>query len=131
MGDNFVIPPEYDIGEMRVRLGIMAAGFAERGKTMGHQPLRRNTFVAATTEEAVASFVDVSKERYLTYVRNELDILDEADLMNDYYETVKDSVAAGGDVTVPAVVDGPGTASSGGGIEASPTSAPSTPTASC
>jgi len=51
--------------------------------------------VAATTEEAIASFVDVSRERYLTYVRNELDILDEADLMNDYYETVKDSVAVG------------------------------------
>ena len=102
VGDNFVIPPEYDIAEMRVRLGIMAAGFAERGKTMGHQPLRRNTFVGATTEEAIASFVDASKERYLTYVRNELDILDEADLVNNYYETVKESVAVG---TAQEVID--------------------------
>lgn len=102
IGDTFVIPPEYDIGEMRVRLGIMAAGFAERGKTMGHQPLRRNTFVGATTDEAIESFVDVSKDRYLAYTRNELDVLDEADLMNNYYETVKDSVAVG---TAQEVID--------------------------
>jgi alkanesulfonate monooxygenase SsuD/methylene tetrahydromethanopterin reductase-like flavin-dependent oxidoreductase (luciferase family) len=95
VGDNFIIPPEYDIHEMRVRLGIMADGFAKRGKTMGHQPLRRNTFVGATTDEAIASFVDVSKDRYLTYAAKELDVYDPETLSRNYYETVKDSVAVG------------------------------------
>ena len=95
VGDRFIIPSEYDIQEMRVRLGIMATGFAERGKTMGHQPLRRNAFVGATTEEAIARFVDVSKERYLTYARKELDIWDEEALMNNFFEEVKSSVAVG------------------------------------
>lgn len=102
VGDNFIIPPEYDIHEMRVRLAIMAAGFAERGKTMGHQPLRRNTFVGATTDEAIASFVDVSKERYLAYSRKELDILDEEALVDNFYNEVKHSVAVG---TAQEVID--------------------------
>ena len=102
VGDQFIIPPEYDIHEMRVRLGIMAAGFAERGKTMGHQPLRRNAFVGPTTEAAIASFVDVSKERYLTYARKELDILDEAALTENFFSEVKDSVAVG---TAQEVID--------------------------
>lgn len=102
LGDQFIIPPEYDIAEMRVRLGIMHAGFVERGKTMGHQPLRRNAFVGPTTEEAIATFVDMSKERYLTYARKELDILDEQALMKDFYEQVKDSVAVG---TAQEVID--------------------------
>lgn len=46
--------------------------------------------------------MDVSRERYLTYVRNELDILHEADLLSNYYETVKDSVAVG---TAQEVID--------------------------
>jgi len=95
VGDNFIIPPEYNIHEMRVPLGIMADGFAKRGKTMGHQPLRRNTFVGATTDEAIASFVDVSKDRYLTYAAKELDVYDADTLSRNYYETVKDSVAVG------------------------------------
>lgn len=102
MGDRFIIPPEYDIHEMRVRLGIMAAGFAERGKPMGHQPLRRNAFVGATNDEAQARFVDVSKERYLAYARKELDILDEEALMGNFFEEVKDSVAVG---TAQQVID--------------------------
>jgi alkanesulfonate monooxygenase SsuD/methylene tetrahydromethanopterin reductase-like flavin-dependent oxidoreductase (luciferase family) len=95
VGDGFIIPPEYDIHEMRVRLGIMAAGFAKRGKPMGHQPLRRNAFVGRTTEDAIANFVDVSKDRYLTYARKELDIHDEDALVNNFYDEVKDSVAVG------------------------------------
>ena len=95
VGDRFIIPSEYDIHEMRVRLGIMAAGFAERGKTMGHQPLRRNAFVGATNEEAKARFVDVSKDRYLTYARRELDAFDEEALMNNFFEEVKGTVAVG------------------------------------
>ncbi|MGK0477941.1 MAG: alkanesulfonate monooxygenase SsuD [Ilumatobacter sp.] len=102
VGDNFIIPPEYDIHEMRVRLGIMAAGFAERGKPMGHQPLRRNAFVGSTTDEAIASFVDVSKDRYLAYARKELDILDEDALGQNFYDEVKDSVAVG---TAQEVID--------------------------
>lgn len=102
VGDHFIIPPEYDIHEMRVRLGIMAAGFAERGKPMGHQPLRRNAFVGPTTESAIASFVDVSKERYLTYARKELDILDEAALTENFFNEVKNSVAVG---TAQEVID--------------------------
>lgn len=102
VGDNFVIPPEYDIHEMRVRLAIMAAGFASRGKRMGHAPLRRNTFVGATTEEAIASFVEVSKDRYLAYARKELDILDEHALVENFYNEVKDSVAVG---TAQEVID--------------------------
>lgn len=102
VGDRFVIPPEYDIHKMRVRLGIMAAGFAERGKTMGHQPLRRNAFVGATTEEAIASFVEVSKDRYLAYARKELDILDEDALMRNFFDEVKHSVAVG---TAQEVID--------------------------
>ena len=102
VGDRFVIPPEYDIHEMRVRLGIMAAGFAERGKPMGHQPLRRNAFVGATTEEAQARFVEVSKERYLAYARKELDILDEEALMANFFDEVKSSVAVG---TAQQVID--------------------------
>lgn len=102
VGDHFIIPPEYDIHEMRVRLGIMAAGFAERGKTMGHQPLRRNAFVGATTEQAIASFVDVSKDRYLAYARKELDILDEDALAKNFYDEVKHSVAVG---TAQEVID--------------------------
>lgn len=95
VGDRFVIPPEYDIHSMRVRLGIMAAGFAERGKTMGHQPLRRNAFVGATTTEAIASFAAVSKDRYLAYARKELDVLDEEALMKNFFEEVRHSVAVG------------------------------------
>lgn len=95
VGDHFVIPPEYDIDEMRVRLGIMAAGFAERGKVMGHQPLRRNAFVGPTTDEAIATFVEMSRDRYLTYARKELDILDEDALARNFFDEVKDSVAVG------------------------------------
>ncbi|WP_420437305.1 LLM class flavin-dependent oxidoreductase [Candidatus Poriferisocius sp.] len=102
VGDRFIIPPEYDIEEMRVRLGIMAAAFAERGKPMGCQPLRRNAFVGATTEEAIASFVEVSKDRYLTYARKELDILDEEALLNNFFDEVKGSVAVG---TAQEVID--------------------------
>ncbi|MYH97056.1 MAG: LLM class flavin-dependent oxidoreductase, partial [Acidimicrobiia bacterium] len=102
VGDRFIIPSEYDIHEMRVRLGIMATGFAERGKTMGHQPLRRNAFVGATSQEARAEFVDVSKERYLTYARKDLDVFDEEALMNDFFEEVKSSVAVG---TAQEVID--------------------------
>jgi alkanesulfonate monooxygenase SsuD/methylene tetrahydromethanopterin reductase-like flavin-dependent oxidoreductase (luciferase family) len=102
VGDGFIIPPEYDIHEMRIRLGIMADGFAERGKAMGHQPLRRNAFVGPTTEEAIANFVEVSKERYLTYARKELDILDEAALTENFFNEVKDSVAVG---TAQEVID--------------------------
>lgn len=102
VGDHLVFPPEYDIHEMRVRLGIMAAGFAERGKTMGHQPLRRNAVVGATTEEAVAEFVDLSKDRYLTYARKELDILDADALTRNFFDEVKDSVAVG---TAQEVID--------------------------
>ena len=102
VGDRFIIPPEYDIEEMRVRLGIMAAGFAERDKPMGHQPLRRNAFVGATTEEAIANFVEVSKDRYLTYARKELDILDEEALVNNFFGEVKGSVAVG---TAQEVID--------------------------
>ncbi|MDE0615002.1 MAG: LLM class flavin-dependent oxidoreductase [bacterium] len=102
VGDRFIIPSEYDIHEMRVRLGIMATGFAERGKTMGHQPLRRNAFVRATSQEARAEFVDVSKERYLTYARKDLDVFDEEALMNDFFEEVKSSVAVG---TAQEVID--------------------------
>lgn len=102
VGDGFIIPPEYDIHEMRIRLGIMAAGFAERGRAMGHQPLRRNAFVGATTDEAIATFVDISKERYLTYAQKELDVYDPETLSRNYYETVKDSVAVG---TAQEVID--------------------------
>jgi alkanesulfonate monooxygenase SsuD/methylene tetrahydromethanopterin reductase-like flavin-dependent oxidoreductase (luciferase family) len=80
----------------------MAVGFEERGKTMGHQPLRRNTFVAPTTEEAIAQFVKVSRDRYLAYAQKELDRYDEEELMRNFYETVKNSVAVG---TAQEVID--------------------------
>lgn len=102
IGDCFTMPPEYDIHEMRVRLGIMAVGFEERGKTMGHQPLRRNTFVGPTTDEAIAQFVKVSRDRYLAYAQKELDRYDEQELMRNFYETVKSSVAVG---TAQEVID--------------------------
>lgn len=102
VGDAFTIPPEYDIHEMRVRLGIMAVGFEERGKPMGHQPVRRNTFIGPTTEEAIAQFINVSRDRYLAYAQKELDRYDEQELMKNFYETVKDSVAVG---TAQEVID--------------------------
>lgn len=94
VGDRFIIPPEYDIAEMRVRLGIMSHEFAKRGKTLGHQPLRRNMVVGPTTEAAQEKFVDLVKDRYLTYARKELDILDEDALTANFFDSVKDSVVA-------------------------------------
>jgi len=80
----------------------MAVGFEERGKTMGHQPLRRNTFVGPTTDEAIAQFIKVSRDRYLAYAQKELDRYDEEELMRNFYETVKSSVAVG---TAQEVID--------------------------
>jgi len=77
-------------------------GFEERGKALGHQPVRRNTFVGPTTDEAISQFVKVSRDRYLAYAQKELDRYDEQELMRNFFETVKDSVAVG---TAQQVID--------------------------
>ena len=103
VGDNFVIPPEYDIAEMRVRLGIMAAGIRRAGQDhgpsavaaqhvrgchhgRGHRQLRRREQESAISPTYATS--STSSTRPIS--------------SNNYYETVKESVAVG---TAQEVID--------------------------
>jgi alkanesulfonate monooxygenase SsuD/methylene tetrahydromethanopterin reductase-like flavin-dependent oxidoreductase (luciferase family) len=94
-GDAFTVPPETTIDQARERFEIVRQGFAERGKPFGPQPLRRNAWVADTHEAAVDEYARLTQARYLTYRERGLDVLEHADLRNDFEAAVSDHAVLG------------------------------------
>jgi alkanesulfonate monooxygenase SsuD/methylene tetrahydromethanopterin reductase-like flavin-dependent oxidoreductase (luciferase family) len=87
IGDRWTIPPETEVDEIKERLEIFNTEQEARGLKPSHQPLRRNVFVANDRESAIADFIRVSKDRYLTYAKRGLDVLDERELERDFLGT--------------------------------------------
>jgi alkanesulfonate monooxygenase SsuD/methylene tetrahydromethanopterin reductase-like flavin-dependent oxidoreductase (luciferase family) len=94
-GDAYACPPETPKHEVAERYAIVRDGFAERGKEFGPQPLRRNCMVADTREEALVEYARVAQGRYLTYARKGLDVMNEADLVNEFAKAVSNHAVIG------------------------------------
>jgi alkanesulfonate monooxygenase SsuD/methylene tetrahydromethanopterin reductase-like flavin-dependent oxidoreductase (luciferase family) len=93
--DAFTVPPETTLDQVRQRFEIVRQGFAERGKPFGPQPLRRNAWVADTHEQAVDEYARLTQSRYLTYRERGLDVLQHADLRDDFEAAVSDHAVLG------------------------------------
>jgi len=93
--DGYACPPETPVDEVRERYHAVAAGFAERGKAFGPQPLRRNILVADTKEEAAMEFARVAQGRYITYLEKGLDVMADTDLRNEFMSAVENHAVIG------------------------------------
>lgn len=95
LGDAYACPPETPPHEVAERHRIVADLFAERGKPFGPQPLRRNTLIADSKDEAVAEYARLAKGRYITYAQKGFDVMAESDLENEFAEAVRGHVVLG------------------------------------
>jgi alkanesulfonate monooxygenase SsuD/methylene tetrahydromethanopterin reductase-like flavin-dependent oxidoreductase (luciferase family) len=94
-GDAYACPPETPKHEVAQRYAIIRDGFAARGKEFGPQPLRRNCLVADSREEAMVEYARVAQGRYLTYVNKGLDVMDKAELENEFAKAVSGHAVVG------------------------------------
>ena len=86
-GDAYACPPETPKAEAARRYAIVRDEFLARGKEFGPQPLRRNTLIADSHEEAMLEYARVAQGRYLTYAARGLDVMN-ADALRDEFEKV-------------------------------------------
>ena len=94
-GDAYVCPPETPVPQVIERFRAVRDGFAARGKEFGPQPLRRNTLVADTKQNALAEYSRVAQGRYITYANKGLDVMSGSDLENAFAEAVSSHAVVG------------------------------------
>lgn len=94
-GDAYATPPETPKEEVLERFRVVRDLFAERGKELGPQPLRRNVLVADTREQAMQEYARVAQGRYLTYMNKGLDVMKGTDLENEFAKAVSGHAVVG------------------------------------
>jgi alkanesulfonate monooxygenase SsuD/methylene tetrahydromethanopterin reductase-like flavin-dependent oxidoreductase (luciferase family) len=95
LGDAYACPPETTKEETAERYAVVRDLFAERGKPFGPQPLRRNVLVADSKEEAVVEYARVAQGRYIIYAQRGLDVMDSAELQDDFATAVAGHAVVG------------------------------------
>jgi alkanesulfonate monooxygenase SsuD/methylene tetrahydromethanopterin reductase-like flavin-dependent oxidoreductase (luciferase family) len=83
-GDLFPVPPETTEEEMQERFALVRAGFVDRGKQFGPQPVRRNVLIGKNSDDAMSEFTRVAKSRYITYAQRGVKQYSEGDLEKDF-----------------------------------------------
>ena len=95
IADGYITNPEATEADIRERLLAVQEGFAERGRPMNRQPLRRNVMLGKDQDEAVRRYMAASQARYQAYAARGLDVYDEDALDRDFAETVKSHALLG------------------------------------
>jgi alkanesulfonate monooxygenase SsuD/methylene tetrahydromethanopterin reductase-like flavin-dependent oxidoreductase (luciferase family) len=89
LGDGYLTNPEAEPHEIRERLQAVQDGFAERGKPMTPQPLRRNVMLGRSVDDATQRYLAVSRDRYLAYTQRGLDVYGSADVGEQFANLVQ------------------------------------------
>jgi alkanesulfonate monooxygenase SsuD/methylene tetrahydromethanopterin reductase-like flavin-dependent oxidoreductase (luciferase family) len=94
-GDAYACTPEATRAEIAARYAIVRDGFAERGKSFGPQPLRRNCWIGPTRDSAMEEFARVAQARYVTYAQKDLPTADGQKLTADFASAISGRAVVG------------------------------------
>ena len=89
LGDGYITNPEAEESDIKERLLAVQEGFAERGRPMIAQPLRRNFMFGADLDDATERYARVSQARYQAYAARGLDVYDENALTAEFARTAQ------------------------------------------
>jgi alkanesulfonate monooxygenase SsuD/methylene tetrahydromethanopterin reductase-like flavin-dependent oxidoreductase (luciferase family) len=95
VADHWIVPPALELEKVGPLLELFATERAARGLPPGNQPLRRNVFLGADRNDAMAQFMRASANRYLHYANYGHEQWRAAEVERNFVEVVGSHVLAG------------------------------------